>query len=103
VAGGVAQVTVSLSAAVDYALPVMFFVDNGSTATIGGDTPDATIAGAFQLTFAPGETTKTISIPIVDDATAEVDETLIITIASARLATAIGANAAHTLTVTSNE
>jgi len=103
VAGGVAQVTVSLSAAVDYALPVMFFVGNGSTATIGGDTPDATIAGAFQLTFAPGETTKTISIPIVDDATAEVDETLIITIASARLATSIGANATHTLTITSNE
>jgi chitinase len=55
------------------------------------------------MTFAPGETTKTISIPIVDDATAEVDETLIITIASARLATSIGANATHTLTIASNE
>lgn len=101
VAGGTIDVTISLSAAVTYALPVM--IDVTGTATIGGSTPDATIAGAFQLMFAPGETTKTITIPIIDDTVAESDETIVLTIRSARLATSIGANNTHTITITSDE
>ena len=101
VAGGEVTVTISLSAAVTYALPVM--IDTTGTATIGGSTPDATVAGAFQLTFAPGETSKTITIPIVDDTEVESDESIVLTIRSALLATSIGANSTHTITITSDE
>lgn len=101
VTDGEVAVTLSLSAAVTYALPVM--IDVTGTATIGSTDQDADVPGAFQLVFAPGETQKTITIPIVDDTTAESDETVVLTIRSARLATSIGPNSVLTLTITSDE
>lgn len=101
--GGVAEIAVLLSGPVDHALPVLLSVDRTSTATIGGNEPDALMAGAFQIVIAPGETMHTIRIPIVDDTRPEPNETLVLTIRSANLATSIGPKATHTLTIVSDE
>lgn len=102
VTGGTTAITLSLGNAVDYALPVMVRVDS-STATNGGATPDVRVLGLQQVVFAPGETSKTITIEIVDDATVEGSETLSLTIVSAVLATSIGPNGTHTVTITDND
>ena len=96
--GGIAEITLQLSAAETHVVPVMISIDTTSTATIGGSTPDATKAGAFQVLIPAGETTATFQVPIVDDTTAESDETLVFTIRSAVLAAAVGSTATHTLT-----
>lgn len=103
VTSGTATITLALSNTVDYALPVMLTVDAGGTATIGATTPDATLAGAFQVVFAPGELTKDITIPIANDTEVEANETLVVTIRSARLTTSIGGVATHTLTIVSDD
>ncbi len=103
VVGGMAEITLQLSAAEAHMVPVMISIETTSTATIGGSTPDATMAGAFQVIIPAGATSATFQMPIVDDATAEADETLEFTIRSAVLAAAIGAQATHTLTIQSNE
>ena len=54
----------------------------GGTATAD---EDYTAAGGT-LTFAPGETTKTVSIPLLDDATYEGDETLTLQLSNAVVA-----------------
>lgn len=65
-----AELTVSLSAASKKTVTVDYATADG-TATDGSDY----IAMAGSLSFAPGETSKTISIPILGDSTAEDDET----------------------------
>lgn len=55
-----------------------------------------------QLTFAPGETSKTISIPVVDDSYAEGSETFSIALSNVSGAT-LGSTTTATLTITDNE
>lgn len=85
--------TVTLSAASTQVVTV-----NASTTTTGTatgststSTGDYTISTAT-LTFAPGETTKTFSVPIIGDATPEADETVgvvLTTVSNAALGTTV--------------
>ena len=103
VTGGVTEITLQLSAAQTFAIPVTLFVDAASTATLGGATPDATIAAAFRVVIPAGATSFTFQVPIVDDTDAETDETLVFTLQSAALTAGFGGVTTHTLTITSNE
>ena len=62
--------TVTLSAAYDQAVTMSFQTVNGSATTAGKDY----VAKTGTLTFAPGETTKTITIVVTGDSTKESDE-----------------------------
>ncbi len=73
--------TVSLSRATRAAVTVAYATADG-TATAGSDYT----ATEGTLTFAPGETAKTVSVPVLDDAHDEGEETLTL-----RLTTATGA------------
>ena len=65
--------------------------------------PDTMQPRAFQVIIPAGSTTHTFDVPIVDDVDIELDETVVMTIRSARLAAAIGVNASHVLTIQSDE
>ena len=62
--------TVSLSAASDEPVTVNYTSGDGAGATAGSDY----LATSGTLTFAPGETTRTITVTVLGDATAEGDE-----------------------------
>ncbi len=62
--------TVTLSAAYDQAVTMSFNTVNGTATTGDGDY----IAKSGTLTFAPGETTKTITIEVKGDSRREADE-----------------------------
>jgi len=81
---GVLVFTVSLSAAGSSRITVRYGTANG-TAT-GGKTGDFTPASGT-LTFNPGETSKTISVPIRNDSLVEADETLFVNLSRASGAT----------------
>jgi len=87
------DLAVSLSLAVDHAVSVDYS-PTGGTATRDDD---YTLADGT-LTFGPWETTKFITIAVVDDAEAEVDETIEVTLSSPVGAT-FGANTVHTYTI----
>ncbi|MFL5804112.1 MAG: Calx-beta domain-containing protein, partial [Roseiflexaceae bacterium] len=70
---GTLNVTVNLSAASAYTVTVGYATSNG-TATAGSDYA----ASAGTLVFAPNQTSQTISIPIVNDASDEPNETFTI-------------------------
>lgn len=55
------------------------------------------------LTFAPGETTKTISIPILDDKLFEGDESLTVSLSNPRGGATLGTNTLATLTILDQE
>ena len=78
----------SETVAVDYAV-------TGGTATGGG--VDYTLANGT-LSFSPGETTKAISVALVDDDIKERDETIVITLSNPTNAT-LGPNTRHTFTI----
>jgi len=103
VAGGTAQVTLLLSAAQSHAMPVFITIDGTSTATAGGTTPDTLQPRAFRVVIPAGVTTFPFEIPIVDDPDVEVDETLVLTIRSARLSAGTGVNVSHVLTIQSDD
>src|SRR5262249_37938869 len=63
--------TVTLSAAYDQPVTMSFQTVNGTATTGDNDY----VAKAGTLTFAPGETTKTITIEIKGDSKREIDET----------------------------
>ncbi|MBA4067685.1 MAG: hypothetical protein C0501_29070 [Isosphaera sp.] len=92
-AAGPAVLTVSLSAPSGRAVTVGYRVTGGSAAR-GADyaLADGT------LTFAPGETTKTISVGVVNDILPEQDETIQVAL-SAPVNAVLGANPAHTYTI----
>jgi hypothetical protein len=103
VSGGAAQVTLVLSAAQSHAMPVFITIDATSTATAGGTTPDTSQPKAFHVVIPAGVTTFPVEIPIVDDTDVEIDETLVLTIRSARLSAGTGVNVTHVLTIQSND
>jgi len=81
-----------LPVAVDYAV-------TGGTATGGG--VDYTLS-AGSLSFAPGETSKTISASINDDTQSEPDETVVVTLNNPQNA-GLGSITSLTLTIADNE
>jgi hypothetical protein len=93
-----AQLTVSLSAVSGRAVTVNYSV-TGGTANVA----DATVVGApGTLTFAPGQTTKTIDVTVMEDTLDEADETVVVTLATPVNATLVGITS-HTLTITDND
>jgi hypothetical protein len=69
--------TVSLSAAYDQAVTVHYATANG-TATAGSDYQ----AKSGTLTFAPGQTTQTITVVVYGDKAVEADETFFVNLSS---------------------
>jgi hypothetical protein len=65
------QCTITLSAAYDQAVTISFATVNGTATTSDGDY----VANTGTLTFAPGETTKTITIEVKGDSKKEANET----------------------------
>src|SRR5206468_621925 len=80
--------TVTLSQPAPWAVTVDFATADG-TATAGSDYA----AAAGTLTFAPGETTKTITINVSGDTTVEADETFSVNLSNVSGATLAGATA----------
>jgi Calx-beta domain len=99
-ADGTADVTVTLSHAVDVPVTVDYATADG-TATVAD--LDYT-AAAGTLTFAAGETSKTIQIPITQDTDPEDPETLTLTLSNASSASAVlGAPATGTVTIADDD
>ena len=94
-AGGssLAAFTVSLSKASTSAVTVGYTTSNG-TATAGSDY----IASSGTLTFAPGETSRTIAIIVNGDATAESRETFTVTLSNPSGATLVDGSGAGSIT-----
>lgn len=96
-AAGTAVITVKLNAAATHSVTVQYATSNG-TATAGSDYTAVT----GTITFAPGETSKTFSVPIFNDTSDEPNETIALTLSSPTNA-ALGTPAASTLTITDND
>jgi hypothetical protein len=71
------------------------------TVTVGGTAApgDDFTAPAATVTFADGETSRTVTIPILDDTLAEGDETIVLTLSDPTNGAVLGANAQTTLTI----
>ncbi len=89
-----ANLNVTLSAASGQTVTVPYSV-TGGTAT--GDGVDFKLASGT-LTFAPGKTTATIPLAVVNDTLHELSETLQVTLGTPTSAT-LGTNVAHTVTI----
>lgn len=94
---GTVNVAVNLSQAYSYPVTVNYAV-TGGTAVSGSD---YTISGS-QLTFEPGETSKEITIALIDNTAVALDKTIELTLSSPVNATP-GATLVHTCTITDNE
>ena len=81
-AAGTETFTVTLSGATELTTTVDFATANG-TALAGTDFT----AAAGTLTFAPGVTTQTIAVPILDDATLENQKTFTVSLSNPSNAT----------------
>ena len=94
-AGGssLAVFTVTLSSASTSTVTVGYATSNG-TATAGSDY----VASTGTITFAPGETTKTIAIIVNGDATAEAKETFTVTLSNPSGATLLDGSGAGSIT-----
>ena len=88
--------TVTLSSASAKSVTVDYATSDG-TATEVSDY----VAASDTLTFAPGETTKTVPITVVQDDLNELDETVTVTLSNENNATI--ASAVGTLTITDDE
>jgi DNA-directed RNA polymerase specialized sigma24 family protein len=95
---GAATITVTRSGGSDGTVSVHYATSNG-TATAGSDY--MTTSGT--LTFDPGETSKTFTIPIIDDTTVEPNETVKLTLSDPTGGAALGTPAAGTLTIVDND
>ena len=92
-AGEALRFTVSLSHASAQSVTVRYADAGTGTATSG---VDYTALGAGVLTFAAGESTRTLDVAVIDDALEEADETVVVVLSSpanAVLGTARGAGA----------
>src|SRR5262249_40914008 len=76
------------------------YVIAGGTATAPPGA-DADFAGPLTgtLTFAPGQTSRTLTIPLVNDAIVEPDETLTVTLQNPQGGATLGAPAVATVTI----
>ena len=98
-AGATAEFTVTLVPAADETVTVDYETRDGSATA-----PADYIAASGTLTFAPGETTKTVSVTVVDDAVADDGETFDLDLSNATGPT--GANISTfdgTATITNHE
>ncbi len=95
---GTANLEVSLATPATAAVSVGYSV-TGGTATDGGT--DFTLASGT-LSFAAGETVKTIPISITDDTILDAGETITITLA-APVGLQLGSISTHTVTITDND
>jgi DNA/RNA endonuclease YhcR with UshA esterase domain len=95
---GVIQVPVKLLGASANPIQVRLVI-KGGTASTGAD---FVITSSPTLTFAPGVVTGSTSITILDDATQETDETIILALRSIN-GSLIGADSIFTITITDND
>src|SRR5204863_433324 len=65
-----ATFTVSLSAPADHPVTVSFTTEDGTATAAGGDY----VPASGTVTFAPGETTRAVTVPVNGDTTYEADE-----------------------------
>ncbi len=94
---GSGSILVSLTAPAGAAVTVDYAVVGGTAATPA----DFTLASGT-LSFAPGESVKEIPLTIVDDATIESGETVVVDLTNPTGAQ-LGSGASHTLTITDND
>lgn len=94
------SITVELSAASGNTIEAAFSVDGASTAS--GSGVDYEIDTSSPLSFSPGTTSRTILVDIINDATEEGPEEVIIDITSATGAD-LGATTTHTLTINDDD
>jgi Leucine-rich repeat (LRR) protein/pimeloyl-ACP methyl ester carboxylesterase len=95
--GGSASIQVSLGVSSDRTITVNYTTSNG-TATAGSDYT----ARNEILTFNPGETSKSFTVPILEDTPDENDETINLTLSNPTNAT-LGTPANATLTIADND
>ena len=93
----VTPVVINLNLSRAYPLPVT--VDYTLTGT--ANSSDYTLSNGT-VSFAAGETSKDISIPIIDDTLKETDETIILTLSNPTNAT-LGTDTVYTYTITDND
>lgn len=92
-AGPGAEVTLTRTGDLSAEATVSVLV-SGGTATEGSDFTGT----SFVATFAAGESTATVTIPLLDDATAEPDETILLTLSEPSAGT-VGAQPTATVTI----
>ena len=94
-----AQIAVTLTPASSQSVTVDYALDAAGTATGGGE--DYTLA-AGTLSFAPGETSASIALAVVDDAALEGDETVVLVLSNPGNAV-LGATGQHVYTIQDND
>ena len=97
-AGGQSSIVVTRTGETTGAATVQYATTAGS-ASPGND---FTLTSGT-LSFAPGETQKTISAPIIDDPIFEADETFSVTLSAPSPGTALGPNSTQTVTIQSDD
>ena len=95
---GTVTITVTRSGGSDGAVSVSYATSNG-TATAGSDYT----ATSGTLNFAAGETSKSFTIPIINDTAVEGLETVSLTLSSPTGGATLGSQATATLTITSDD
>ena len=93
-----ATITVKLNAPATQTVTVNYATITGGTATAGSDYT----ATSGTLTFAPGETSKTFTIPITNDTVVDSNETVKLSLTSPTNAV-LGTPASATLTIIDND
>ena len=94
---GTVTLTVRLNAAASHTTSVSY-ATTGGTATPGSDY----VATSGTLTFNPGETSKTFTVTIVDDALKEPNETIVVTLNSP-VSGGLGSPSVATITILAND
>jgi hypothetical protein len=97
-AGGSATVTINRAGLTSGSDSVHFATANG-TATAGSDYTDA----SQTVSFAAGETSKTVSVPIIDDSLVEGSETVLLSLSSPSSGATLGSPSSATLTIVDND
>ena len=96
---GTKTITVTLTITSWQQVTVDYATSDGTAEAPG----DYTAIGATQLTFAPGDKTKTFAVTIIDDGSDENDETVTLDLSSVSSSATIGDNDPATLTIEDND